>query len=104
MLQAIEDSTRGLVKATAETGGDVTVVARNAVEESIESAKRIGLRAEDAASAAANGAVSAAGSFGEATTAAVTNTVGGVVSGVSVTLRAPFRGSGNQGEKNTDGS
>ena len=61
MLQAIEDSARGLIKGTAEIGGDVGSVARNAVEEAIDSAKSIGLRAEDAASAAANGAMSAAG-------------------------------------------
>ena len=104
VLQAIEDSTRGMVKATAETGGDVAVVARNAVEQSIESAKGISLRAEDAASAAANGAVSAAGSFGEATAGAFTGAVVGVVNGVSVTLRAPFRGGGNEGEGRTGSS
>ena len=90
VLQAIEDSTRGLIKGTAEVGGDVGSVARNAVEEAIDSAKSIGLRAEDAASAAANGAMSAAGSFGETTVNTVTGAVSGTVSGVRVVVKAPF--------------
>ena len=95
-MQAIEDSSRGLIKGTAEVGGDVATVARNAVESAIDSAKGIGVRAEDAAAAAANGAVSAAGSFGENTVNSVTNVVTGTISGVRVVVRAPFRGESQQ--------
>ncbi len=98
------DTVRAAIEGTSELGGDVGSVARNAVEQSIGSAKSIGLRAEDAASAAANRAVSAAGSFGQATTTAATESVGGVVGGVSVVLRAPFRGEQQKDEEKRDGA
>jgi hypothetical protein len=46
-----------LVKSTADVGGDVGVVARNAVEGAIAGVKSVGLGAEEAASAAATGAL-----------------------------------------------
>ena len=48
-------------------------------------------RQRDAASAVANGAVSAAGSFGEDTAKAVSGAVTESVSGVKAVLRAPLR-------------
>ena len=71
-------------------------VTRNAVEEGSESAKSIGVRAEDAAPADANGTVSAAGFFGDVTVSTVTGAVTGTISDVGVVVRAPFRDENQQ--------
>ena len=71
-------------------------VTRNAVEEGSESAKSIGVRAASSAPAAANGTVSAAGSFGDVTVSTVGGAVTGTISDVRVVVRAPFRDENQQ--------
>ena len=53
-------------------------------------ARELGLDATEAASAAATGALRAAGKVGQAATAEVTNATTGVISGVKVVVKAPF--------------
>ncbi|MGE5444957.1 MAG: hypothetical protein ACM3SR_10220, partial [Ignavibacteriales bacterium] len=74
----------------------ITLVAKRAVEGAIEDAKGVGLKAEDAASAAATSAVEAAGEISEDAVTAVTSAVSGTISGVRVVLEAPFK---KQGKK-----
>ena len=53
-------------------------------------AKKIGVAAEDAASAAATGAMEAASKIGESAMSTVRDAVTGTISGVKVVLKAPF--------------
>ncbi len=59
-------------------------------------AKEVGLSAEEAASAAATGAVKTAGELGGAAVTQVRNAVTGTISGVKVILREPFKGEGEE--------
>jgi hypothetical protein len=61
------------------------------VEGAIRGARDIGVNAEHAASAAATGALDAAGKVGSNAAEKVRNAVTGTISGVKVVLKEPFK-------------
>jgi hypothetical protein len=61
------------------------------VEGSIAGAKELGLRAEDAASAAASGAIKGAGEVSATAGEEVRRAVTGVIAGVKVVVKEPFK-------------
>jgi MtN3 and saliva related transmembrane protein len=80
-LVAVHDSSRGLVKAAAESGRDVPAVARAAVEEAREGTKAAEIDVETGAvvSAAVAGVVEAAEEIGSETAQAVREAVADIV-------------------------
>jgi MtN3 and saliva related transmembrane protein len=90
-LVAVSDSSRGLVMAAAESGQDVTAMARAAVEEAIEGTKAadIDVKAEAAAMAAAAGAVEAAAEIDNATEQAVREAVSDIIGEASGDIDEP---------------
>jgi hypothetical protein len=61
------------------------------VKGAIRGARDVGLSAEQAASAAANGAIDAAGEVGTNAAEQVRDAVAGTISGVKVVVKEPFR-------------
>jgi hypothetical protein len=62
------------------------------VEGAIQGAKEIGLSAEDAATAAASGALKGAGKVSTTAVEQVRNVLTGTISGVKVVVKEPFKG------------
>ena len=56
-MDTISHTAQVAIRDTAEVGGDLEAAATGLVQGAIEGAKEMGLNAEDAASAAANGGV-----------------------------------------------
>jgi hypothetical protein len=79
------------VKTVAEVGGDVGAAARATVEGAIQGALEMGSDTAQAASAAASGAIRAAGSLGRTALGEVQQAVTGVIMGVKVVLKEPFK-------------
>ena len=68
----------------------MATVARNAVIGAIETAKEIRVSPEDAASAAATGAVEACERIGKGASSAIRKAVAGVIGGIKVVVKEPF--------------
>jgi hypothetical protein len=66
------------------------MTAKGAVEGAIAGAKEIGVDTAGAASAAANGALKAAGSVGTTAVDEIKRTLTGTIAGVKVVLKEPF--------------
>ena len=79
------------VRTVAEVGGDVGAAARATVEGAIQGALEMGTDTARAASVAAGGAVRAAGSLGQTVLDEVQQAVTGMIMGVKVVLKEPFK-------------
>jgi hypothetical protein len=69
----------------------LAAVALKTVEGAIDGAKSVTVNTEDAASAAASGAVEAAGEISESAVKTVRDAVSGTISGVKVVIKTPFK-------------
>jgi MtN3 and saliva related transmembrane protein len=80
-LVAVRESSHGIVRAAAESGGDPGAVARAAVQEAVQGTRAalVHVTPEQAASAVAEGAVAAAGEMGESAARAVREAVADLV-------------------------
>jgi hypothetical protein len=84
-----------LVKGAADVGGNIGGTARGAVEGAVDMARDLGVGAEEAASAAATGALKAAGQVSTTAVDQVRKTLTGTISGVKLVLKEPFRSDGH---------
>ena len=79
---AVRHSSHGLVKEVAETGGDIVAISRAIVEGAIVGAKSTRLRPESVTSAAATGAVEAAGEVSKEAERTVKEAVSDILAGI----------------------
>jgi CheY-like chemotaxis protein len=87
----IRDTVRSAIKGTSDVGGDIAIVTKKAVEGAIEAGKQAGIKAEDAASAGAIGAITAANELGDAVLTTVVKTLSVPISGVRIILDLPAK-------------
>jgi CheY-like chemotaxis protein len=87
----IRDTVKSAIKGTSDAGGDIATVTRKAVEGAIEAGKQAGLKAEDAASAGAAGAITAASELGDAVLTTVVKALSAPISGVRIIIDLPTK-------------
>ena len=87
----IRDTVRSVIKGTSDVGGDIAIVTKKAVEGAIEAGKQAGIKAEDAASAGATGAIAAANELGDAVLTTVVKALSVPISGVRIILDLPTK-------------
>ena len=92
----IEDTQRSLIRGASEVGGDVAKSPGTPSRRPARAPRASALGQRTLPPAAANGTVSAAGSFGDVTVSTVTGAVTGTISDVRVVVRAPFRDENQQ--------
>jgi len=95
-MDTISRTARIAIRDTAEVGGDIGATAIDLVTGSIEAAKELGVSAEDAAAAAAHGALKAAEQLGSTALEVVRHCLTGTISGVKIVLKVPFKGKGGK--------
>jgi hypothetical protein len=88
-LDSISHTSLVAIRSTVAVGGDLAASTSGLVEGAIEGAKKMGVSAEEAASAAADGALKAAGQIGSTAVEAVRKAVTRPVNEVRVALRKP---------------
>jgi len=89
VLDTIGHTAHVAVRETAAIGGDVGATATGLVAGAIEGAKELGVSAEHAAAAAADGALKAAGEVGSTAVDTVRKAVTKPASGAKVVLKEP---------------
>ena len=82
---------KAAIKQTSKIGGDVVTVSRKVVEGAIEAAERAGLKAEDAAYAAASGAREAGEETSETASITISQVLTGTISGIRLVLGLPAK-------------
>jgi hypothetical protein len=88
-LDSISDTSHAAILSTVAAGGDLGAAASGLVEGAIESAKKLGVSAEEAAAAAVYGALKAAGEVGLAAVETVRKAVTRPVNRVKDVLKEP---------------
>lgn len=91
-IDTIGHTAGSVIEHTAAVGGDLGHAATGLVEGAIHSAKGISVSGENAASAAAHGALKAADKVGSTAVETVRHAVTQTISGVKVVLKEPFKG------------
>lgn len=89
-IDTIGFTTYALIHGTSEVGGELGHAAIGAIEGAISVAKEVGVSVEEAASAAAHGALQAADKLGSKALTTVRDAMKETISGVKVVLTAPF--------------
>jgi hypothetical protein len=92
-MDTIGHTAGAVIDKTAEVGGDLGHAATGLVEGAIHSAKELGVSGEQAAAAAAHGALKAADKVGSTALETVRHAVTQTISGVRVVLKEPFKSS-----------
>jgi hypothetical protein len=92
VLDTISRTSHAAILDTAALGGDIEAAATGLVDGAIEGAKKMGISAEEAAAAAAKGAMKAAGQVGSTAVETVRRAVTRPVNGVTVALKKPESG------------
>jgi hypothetical protein len=103
-FDAIRHSSESVVRSAARLAGDLAAAARGAVEGAIQGAREANLDTKEAATAAARGALLAAGELGPTAGERVRLALSEPIEGLRVTLRETFKpggastaGPGNRG-------
>ncbi len=89
ILNTISRTSDAAIRHTAALGGDLESTATGLVKGAIESAKKMGINTEEAAAAAADGALKAAGHVGSTAAGTVRKAVTRPVNGVKAELKKP---------------